>query len=100
MRPITLSGIEAGALTNSELGPEDQRLRELCAQLEGVFLGELMKVLRETVPEGGLASGGIGEEIFSSLLDQHLSELAAGRLDEGLGAALYRQLRGPGGSIS
>jgi Rod binding domain-containing protein len=53
-----------------------------------------MKALRETIPHSGLADGGAGEEIFTTLLDEHLSSSAAARLDRGLGAALYRQLRG------
>jgi flagellar protein FlgJ len=75
---------------------DDEALRRACAQLEGVFLEQLMKALRETVPDGGLIDGGSGEQIFSSLLDGHLSNNAASRLERGIGAALYRQLRGPG----
>lgn len=88
--------LSAGATSQSH---DEPRLRELCAQLEGVFLEQLMKALRETVPESGLTGGGAGEEIFSSLLDGHISNLAAGRLEHGLGAALYRQLRGAGGAV-
>jgi flagellar protein FlgJ len=75
---------------------DDAELRQVCAQLEGVFLEQLMKAMRETVPDGGLTDGGAGEEIFSSLLDGHLSNTAAAQMERGLGAALYRQLRGPG----
>lgn len=73
---------------------DDAALRRACSQLEGVFLQQLMKALRETIPHSGLADGGTGEEIFTTLLDEHLSSSAAARLDRGLGAALYRQLRG------
>jgi Rod binding domain-containing protein len=49
--------------------------------------------MRETVPEGGALDGGAGEEVFSSMLDERMSELAASRQEHGLGAALFRQLR-------
>lgn len=78
--------------------PDDVALRQVCAQLEGVFMQELMKALRDTVPDGGLVDGGAGEEIFSSLLDEHLSMSAAADSERGIGAALYRQLRGPTGA--
>ncbi|HEY8484265.1 MAG TPA: rod-binding protein [Longimicrobiales bacterium] len=73
---------------------EDARLQQACAQLEGVFFAEMMKALRDTIPTEGLLDGGAGERIFSGLLDEHLSALAASRLERGLGAALYNQLRG------
>ena len=72
---------------------DDARLRRACAELESVFLNELMKLMRESVPESGLVSGGTGEEIFSSLLDQHIAVQAAERMERGLGAALYRHFR-------
>lgn len=63
-------------------------------QLEGAFVEQLFKAMRETVPEGGLTSGGSGEEIFASLMDQHLAEQVPARWTNGLGASLVRQLRG------
>jgi flagellar protein FlgJ len=75
----------------------DAALRKACADLEAVFINEMLKTMRSsTVPEGGVLSGGTGEEIFSGLLDEHLAGTAAQRLEQGLGAALYRRLRGGG----
>jgi flagellar protein FlgJ len=74
--------------------PDEARLRKVVQQLEGVFVEQLFKAMRETVPDGGLVDGGSGEEIFSGLLDQHLSaEVPAGWGERGgLSEALYRQL--------
>lgn len=83
----------AGAAAQTRGAAEDARLRRACAELEGVFLNELMKLMRETVPEGGVVSGGTAEEIFASLLDQHVAVSAAERMERGLGAALYRSFR-------
>jgi len=98
MTPNGLNVLETSGHTSTPVNSEDRRLRELCAELEGVFLSEMMKAMRTTVPESGLLDGGTGEEIFTSLLDQHLSGIAAERVENGIGAALYRQLRGVGGS--
>lgn len=83
----------AGAAAQTRGAAEDARLRRACAELEGVFLNELMKLMRESVPEGGVVSGGAAEEIFASLLDQHVAVRAAERMERGLGAALYRSFR-------
>lgn len=70
----------------------DAALREACARLEGVFMQELIKALRATVPEG-VNGGGAAEDMFTGMLDQHVADSATARLERGLGAALYRQLR-------
>jgi len=74
--------------------PEEVKLRKVARDLEGVFVAELFKAMRETVPEGGLVDGGSGEEMFTSMMDQHLAPLTAEGWQGGIGEALYRQLRG------
>jgi peptidoglycan hydrolase FlgJ len=71
---------------------EQQRLRGAAKQLEGVFVEQLFKAMRETVPNDGLTHGGAGEDMFTGLLDQHLSESAPGQWQHGIGEALFRQL--------
>ena len=71
---------------------EGARLRTAAQQLEGVFVEQLFKAMRDTIPEGGLVDGGNGEEMFSGMLDQHLSDATAAGWSGGIGDALYRQL--------
>ena len=73
-------------------GDEAAKLRKATAQLEGVFLEQLFKAMRETVPHDGALDGGSGESIFASLLDQHIADAGAAKQKNGLGEALYRQL--------
>ena len=73
------------------------RLRAVARDLEGVFVEQLFKAMRETVPEGGVMDGGSGEEMFTGLLDQRLAAQAPARWEHGLAEALYRQLRGAAG---
>lgn len=71
---------------------EKERLRKACMQLEGVFMNELAKALRETVPADGVLPASSGGEMFTSMLDEKLAELAAARSQSGLTAALMNQL--------
>jgi flagellar protein FlgJ len=71
-----------------------ERLRGVARDLEGVFVEQLFKAMRETVPDGGVVDGGSGEEMFTGLLDQKMSALAPDQWERGLSDALYRQLRG------
>ena len=69
-------------------------LRKLADQLQGVFIQQLFKAMRDTVPENGSAFGRAGSEMFSGIMDEHLAEAASVQLQKGLGQAIYRQLSG------
>lgn len=79
---------------------EDARLRQSSRDLEGVFVEQLFKAMRETVPESSLFGGGAGEEMFTGMLDAHLASEVPGTWKEGPGEALYRQLRAAMGSAA
>jgi len=85
--------IGAGVSPTPAPGADDAKLRRVAQQLEGVFVEQLFKAMRETVPDGGVVDGGAGEEIFSSMLDQHISTQVPAAWERGLGAAVFRQLR-------
>lgn len=84
-------GEPAGAdLSRAGNGAENERLRAATRDFEAVFIQQMLSVMRETVPDGGLLDGGQSEEIFSSLLDEHLAGLSVGEGRGGLADALYR----------
>jgi flagellar protein FlgJ len=72
---------------------EEKRLHQAVKQLEGVFVEQLFKAMRQTVPKDGLTDGGAGEEMFSGLFDQAVAEKAPAQWKHGVGEALYQQLR-------
>jgi flagellar protein FlgJ len=76
------------------VNPSDDaaRLRKAAAEVEGVFMQQLFKAMRETVPADGLFDGGSGESMFTEMLDAQVADAAASRQKHGLGEALYRQL--------
>lgn len=86
--------IHAAQSVGSTLPSPEARLREAVTQLEGVFVEQLFKAMRETVPQDGLTSGGAGEEMFTGLMDQHLAATVPAGWDHGLADALTRQLQG------
>lgn len=94
-----ISVSSARPLTAPEPSPSDEasRLRATARDLEGVFVEQLFKAMRETVPNDGIVSGGSGEEMFSALLDQRLASQVPGTWSHGLAEAVYRQLRGAAG---
>ena len=75
-------------------GGDETKLRKTAQQLEGLFVEQLYKAMRETVPQGeGVVDGGSGEEMFTGLMDEHLAADTPTQWAHGLAAAAYRQLR-------
>jgi flagellar protein FlgJ len=72
---------------------EDAKLQRVARQLEGVFVQQLFKAMRETVPEDGAVDGGAGEQMFTSMMDEHLADQLPGQWHHGIGEGLIRQLR-------
>lgn len=70
----------------------DAELRKACEELESVFLQELLKEMRKTVPKDDLFGGGRGEDVFQSMFDQEIAKKMAERGGIGLAEVLYRQL--------
>jgi Rod binding domain-containing protein len=72
---------------------QDARLRRTVHDLEGVFVTRLLQAMRDTVPKDGLTEGGTGEEMFTTMFDEHVAAAAPAQWHHGIGEALYRQLR-------
>lgn len=84
-------------------GEQEKKLRKAAGDLEGLFVQQLFKAMRDTVPkEEGIVSGGAGEDMFTGLLDQHLAAETPKGNPSGIAEALYRQLshRLPGHGLS
>jgi peptidoglycan hydrolase FlgJ len=72
---------------------QDAKLHKVSSQLEGVFVQEMYKSMRATVPSGGLFDGGSGEEMFTGMLDEHIAADTPQHWKHGLSESIYRQLR-------
>ncbi len=88
-----MTNIQAAGPLNTSRPDRDARLQQVVEQLQGVFVEQLFKAMRETVPTDGLTNGGAGEAMFSGMLDQHLADALPSQWDRGIGESLYRQLR-------
>jgi peptidoglycan hydrolase FlgJ len=89
-----------GGTTPTPLTPEaraasdEARLKKSAKQLEGVFVEQLFKAMRDTVPQDeGAVGAGTGEDMFTGLMDQKLAAETPTQWAHGLADAAYRQLR-------
>ena len=67
-------------------------LKKVSQEFEAVFIGQLLKVMRDTIEESGLFGGGFGKSIYTELFDQEISLSMARRGALGISDLLYRSL--------
>ena len=67
-----------------------ERLRQAANEFEGVFVAQLFREMRATIPSDDDA--GQEQDLFISMLDDSLAREMAGRTTRGLAEALYHQL--------
>jgi Rod binding domain-containing protein len=69
-------------------------LREASQEFESLFIAQMMKSMRATVPQSKLLGSDSGQGMFRELLDQELSRQIAFAGGFGIGDILYQQLKG------
>jgi peptidoglycan hydrolase FlgJ len=69
-------------------------LRQATQEFESLFIAQMMKTMRGTVPQSGLMGSDSGQGIFREMLDQELSRQIAFAGGFGIGDILYQQLKG------
>ena len=70
----------------------NDRLQKTAKQLEGVFVLQMLKAMRATVPKGGITDASSGEETFTSMLDEKVADQIPTQWKHGLTDALMKQL--------
>lgn len=69
--------------------------KKVAKEFEALFVGMMLKSMRETVGKDKLINGGHGEEIYRSLLDQEYAKSLTEHGGVGLASMLERQLGKP-----
>ena len=85
----------AGLSAPPAADPRDARTDKLqgtARQLEGVFVLQMLKAMRATVPKGGITEASNAEETFTSMLDQKMADRIPAQWKHGLTDALTKQL--------
>ncbi|MEJ6950248.1 rod-binding protein [Natronospora cellulosivora (SeqCode)] len=73
---------------------EEQKLKMLANEFTSILLNQMFKSMRNTISDDQLLHGGFSEEIFTDMLDEEMSKVAASQKGfNSLGRSLYQQLR-------
>jgi len=94
---IALAGRAKGAL-EAEMGrgKKSERLGKAVSAFDALFVNNMLKAMRGTIPKSSLFGKGMGEDIYTSLFDWEISKEMASRGGLGLGSLLLDDFKGPG----
>ena len=77
----------------SQSGTDPEQLRKKCQDFEAIMVQAMLKIMRESVPEGGLLPKGNDQQIFQDLMDQNVAVEMSRKQGMGIADALFRQLQ-------
>ncbi len=67
-------------------------LRDSSRQLESLFVMEMLKAMRKTIPEGGLFEKNTSTEIYQEMLDMETAKATVAGPGLGIADAIYKQM--------
>ena len=89
---MALDNISTQVPTRSKIEDSPEAILEAAKAFEAVFLNEIMKSMRKTLPEDGVLNGGFANGVFNSMLDQEYSQIASKSGQVGLADMIALQL--------
>jgi len=75
--------------SNKEL----QSLRKSCREFEAIYIQEMYKAMRKTVPDSGLFEKDMASELYREMLDMEMAKATAAGKGTGIGEAMYQQMK-------
>jgi len=93
-QPIDVVNAKAGRLASTEsVKPQEEQIREAAQEFESVFLFQMLKQVRNSIhKEEGLMNGGMGEEMFTGMLDEEYAKVMAKSQSTGLADVIFQQM--------
>ncbi|MBE9486679.1 MAG: rod-binding protein [Chloroflexi bacterium] len=73
-------------------GQDAQKLRETTQQFEAIFLQQIFKEMRKTIPDDGLIQRGNADDMYTQLQDMEAAKIMAEQGGIGLADLMMQQL--------
>ena len=71
---------------------DEGKLKKACGDFESIFISQMLKEMRKSIPKSGLLDGGGQQDMYLSLFDEELSKSLAKRGGIGVGKILYQNI--------
>lgn len=69
-----------------------ESLRQSCREFETIYVMEMYKAMRKTVPEDGLFEKNVSTEIYTEMLDMETAKATTKGKGLGIAEAMYKQM--------
>jgi peptidoglycan hydrolase FlgJ len=79
--------------SKEKTGQELKALRESCREFEAIFIQQMYKAMRKTVPDDGLFQKDNATEIYQDMLDTQMARETAKGKGTGIGEKMYVQMK-------
>ncbi len=76
----------------SKKGRNPEKLKEAAQQFEAIFIQQMYKEMRKTIPDDGLIQRGNAEDIYAQLQDLEAAKITAQQGGIGLADLMMQQL--------
>ncbi len=73
-------------------GKRDKELWKVSLQFEALLLQQMISAMRKTVPHSSLLPSGFADDVYRSMFDQAIADMAGNRSTLGIAESVYRQL--------
>jgi flagellar protein FlgJ len=80
---------DRSSISNRDL----QSLRKSCREFEAIYIQEMYKAMRKTVPDSGLFEKDMASELYREMLDMEMAKATAAGKGTGIGEAMYQQMK-------
>ncbi|MEA3362576.1 MAG: rod-binding protein [Thermodesulfobacteriota bacterium] len=77
---------------DAQKGQNPEKLRESAEQFEAIFIQQMYKEMRKTIPDDGLIQRGNADDVYSQLQDLEAAKVTAQRGGIGLADLMMQQL--------
>ena len=68
-------------------------LRKSCREFEAIYIQEMYKAMRKTVPDSGLFEKDMASGLYREMLDMEMAKATAAGKGTGIGEAMYQQMK-------
>ena len=92
--PVSPAPVSAQKARQVETGTKTQELHQACRDFESLFVQQLLKEMRKTVPRDGLMNGGQAEQMYSEMLDGEMARQISNQGGIGLAPIIFAQASG------
>lgn len=78
--------------TKIHKGKNPEKLREAAQQFEAIFIQQMYKEMRKTIPDNGLIQRGNADDVYTQLQDMEAAKITAQKGGIGLADLMMSQL--------